>query len=912
MLKKILLSFVVVFPLFLFGQSKATISGTVTEFSTGQPVIGAFVILSNKKVAKTNLDGTYMLKDVPYGEYQIKVSSYGFDTIQETIKLNDAVEILDFKMGNTQEMKAVKVVGQIAVDRKTPVAVSRIKAKELHEELGSRDLPMILNSTPGVMATQQGGGDGDARISIRGFNQRNIGVMIDGVPVNDMENGWVYWSNWFGLDQITSQIQVQRGLGATKLAMPSVGGTINIITMPTGGKRMIRVQQQYGTGNYFRTSLSYKSGTLKNGWGVLFSGSYKQGDGWAQGLNTRGAFFYLKVQKKIGKHILSLSGFGAPQEHGQRTYNQKIQYWDTDYARKLGVDVKDGASDTGWGIKHNEHFGYYTDKNGNRIGRTARRNYYFKPQITLKDFWQPTDDVTVSFMAYTSIGRGGGEKFKNSSNVKYDKNNNVDWDLIIHNNQEGILFGNPVTTVDPTYDPNLFKSNQVLASSVNNHIWVGGLAQVDYKITDDWKFSAGLDYRWYKGTHYVELTDLLGGDYFINNMNQNALSPMKQVGDKIGWQPYHDHRDAIEHWAAAFAQVEYAKGRWSAFVNVSGVINGYKGVDYFKKKVVELSDTTLYIGAHDVVNYNGTYYHPTSEEAKYDETPWKWIPGYTIKAGVNFNLNESMNVFLNAGYLSRTPMFSNVINNDDNTFFREILNENIKAIEVGYGYHSRKFSANINAYYTYWQNKPFPFGVSVPDPMDPTEFVRVNVNGMDAQHMGIEFEGVYKILPNLELQGMISFGDWTWQSTETVDVLGTEVTFDARDVHVGDAAQSTYAVSLRYEPIHNLYFKVLYNYFDRYYSDFDPFSLTPASGNGGKESWRIPSYGLLSVYAGYSISISKSTSIYLRGTVFNALNSLYISDAKNDQYGSNFDATSAGVFIGQGVHFNLTLGFEFH
>src|SRR5690554_7098951 len=124
-------------------------------------------------------------------------------------------------MGDNQEMEEVEVIGQLAVDRKTPVAVSRISAKQITEELGSQELPMVLNSTPGVHATQQGGGDGDARISIRGFNQRNIGVMIDGVPVNDMENGWVYWSNWFGLDQITNQIQVQRGLGATKLAMPS-------------------------------------------------------------------------------------------------------------------------------------------------------------------------------------------------------------------------------------------------------------------------------------------------------------------------------------------------------------------------------------------------------------------------------------------------------------------------------------------------------------------------------------------------------------------------------------------------------------------------------------------------------------------------------------------------------------------
>ena len=83
--------------------------------------------------------------------------------------------------------------------------------------LGSQDLPMALNLTPSVYATQQGGGAGDARINVRGFNQRNVAVMINGVPQNDMENGWVYWSNWDGVADASHSIQMQRGLSAVNL-----------------------------------------------------------------------------------------------------------------------------------------------------------------------------------------------------------------------------------------------------------------------------------------------------------------------------------------------------------------------------------------------------------------------------------------------------------------------------------------------------------------------------------------------------------------------------------------------------------------------------------------------------------------------------------------------------------------------
>ena len=122
--------------------------------------------------------------------------------------------------------------------------------------LGSQDIPMALNTTPSVYATMQGGGAGDARINVRGFNQRNVAVMINGVPQNDMENGWVYWSNWDGVGDATSSLQMQRGLSAVNLAAPSIGGSMNIITDPAGMESGGKVKQEYGAGNFLKTSVN--------------------------------------------------------------------------------------------------------------------------------------------------------------------------------------------------------------------------------------------------------------------------------------------------------------------------------------------------------------------------------------------------------------------------------------------------------------------------------------------------------------------------------------------------------------------------------------------------------------------------------------------------------------------------------
>lgn len=911
-MKLLLLIFTLTGSLSLIAQT-ATVSGIVTDNGAKEPVVGAKVVISPKHRAITDFDGKYEIKDVPFGEHEIVITMLSFDTLRVKINVDKVDFTHDVLLGGSQEIEEVNVIGNLAKDRETPVALTTLGAKEISEELGSQDLPMVLNSKPGVHATQQGGGDGDARITIRGFNQRNVGVMIDGVPVNDMENGWVYWSNWFGLDAITSQIQVQRGLGATKLAMPSVGGTMNILTQNTGGKRQIKFRQEYGAGNFLRTSLSYKSGTLKNGWGVLFSGSYKQGDGWVDGLNTQGGFYYLKVQKRIKNHVVSLSGFGAPQEHGQRSYSQPIEYWDSQYASSLGIPDSLIDPERDHGIKYNQHWGYRTNANGEKEAFSERRNYYHKPQITLKDFWKINDKLSWSNMAYVSIGRGGGQRFFGSSgDILRDENGQIDWDTLVYNNQWRPLFGGAWgPTVDLAHDPELLKSSQIISASVNNHFWIGGLSQFDYKLGDKWKIAGGLDYRYYKGQHYTEIVDLLGGDYFVNYANLNSDSPMKVVGDKIAGKSYQNDREGFVQWAGGFGQAEYSYGRWTAFANVSVVSNFYKGFDYFRDKQITLGDSTYVIGESDTVVYDGKTYTSESSELVANQTKWVSKTGATFKIGANLNLTETSNIFVNLGYLSRTPQFSNVIDNTVNQPYDEILNEDIMAAEIGYGFRSKKLSANVNAYYTYWENRPLPFGMSIPDPNDPTEFINVNVPGMDALHMGVEVDAVYKLTKNLYIEGMVSIGDWTWQSSETVVVLGDSITFNAKGVHVGDAAQSTYAGSIRYGFLKTGYVKMKYTYFDRYYSDFDPTSLS--SSSGAIDSWQIPGYGLMSIHAGYSINLKKSR-LNFKANVFNVLNTLYISDARNNAHQDNtdnFDANSASVFIGQGMRFNVSLGFQF-
>lgn len=906
-------------PVMLLAQT-GVLSGVIKDAKTGETLIGANIIYESGKGTVTDIDGIYQLQ-LDYGKYDLTVSYVGFKPIQHRVNINQPETTMDFELEYVT-LTEVEVVGDMARTRETPVAFSTIQPKTLQEELASQDIPMLLNSTPGVYATAQGGGDGDARINIRGFNQRNVAVMLDGIPVNDMENGWVYWSNWFGLDVVMRSTQVQRGLGASKLAIPSVGGTINLQTKGIGAKRNLKIKQEVGDNGFLRTSIGYTSGQLKGGWGVTAAGSYKRGNGWVDETWTEGWFYFLRIDKNLGNHRLSLKTMGAPQQHAQRSYKKSIAEFDTDYAIEQGIKPEEflASKPVDLGIKYNPNWGvldrYTLDADGNKISNgeenvSTAENYYYKPMFSLSDFWNVNDHFYLSNIVYLSLGTGGGVGLENSTNTL--PNGQVDLQTLYDANYNG------------PFNPNR-ESDGILRSSMNNHFWYGLLSTFNYEINENFTLSGGLDVRSYKGEHYRKIDDLLGGDYYVlDNENENE-DPDKQkvVGDKIGY-----YNDGLVRWGGLFGQLEYRKDKWSAFLNLTASNSGYKRIDYFKEKVLDLPDTTLRIGYETVIEYNGQTYDRNSEGLEYLESDWEWIMGGTAKAGANYNINDNMNAFMNMGYLSKAPRFNNVYDYSNN-LYKDIENEKVKAIELGYSYYNRKMTFNFNTYYTVWENKPVDNAPSIYDP-DADDFLKVNINGIDALHKGVELEFAYRILDNLMYEGLLSVGDWRWTSADTAFLFDSNqnpvdtIAFDAKGLYVGDAAQIQTRHSIRWEIIDRLYVKSSLTYFGKNYSNFDPMDYEMGEdadsewafdddGNP-RQAWKMPDYFLVDLHAGYGFSY-RDLQFNIRASVLNLLNEKYISDADNNdgytgQAYNSFDAKSAGVFFGMGRRFNLSLEVNF-
>ncbi len=273
----------------------------------------------------------------------------------------------------------------VAKDRETPVAVSTIKLPEIIAKTGNQEFPDIMKNTPSVYVASQAGGYGDSRINIRGFSQENLALLFNGQPVNGMEDGKVYWSNWQGLSEIATAVQIQRGLGSSKLAISSVGATINVVTKATDMVEGGRLSAMVGNDGYMKYVGSYSTGLGENGWGASILLSTWQGKGYNDGNNGQGQTYFLSIgYKPSEKHQFNFSMTGAPQWHYQN-YTKNLSAYDQD--GNGDISNEEQRYNSNWGMYNGEVY-------------SLRENFYHKPVANLNWDWNISDKSSLSTVLY--------------------------------------------------------------------------------------------------------------------------------------------------------------------------------------------------------------------------------------------------------------------------------------------------------------------------------------------------------------------------------------------------------------------------------------------------------------------------------------------------------------------------------
>ena len=855
-----------------FAASAQTIVTGIVIDEADQPLVGASVVVpGTTQGTSTDPDGSFKL-ELRAGTEQIQVSYLNYKT--QLVDVNPTAARLDLgtiKMElDAIAMEDVVITQSVAVQRRTPVAVSTVSASEIEFKLGGQEFPEILKSTPGVYVTKDGGGYGDSKINMRGFKSANIAVMINGVPVNDMEWGGVYWSNWAGLSDVTRSMQTQRGMGASKISSPSVGGTINIVTNSIDAKKGGTVSYGIGNDGANTMSASFSTGLMENGWAMSVLLAKRWGDGYIQGTGYTGYNWFVNVSKRLSsKHQLSLTAFGAPQKHNQRKplyAGLSIEEWDK-VAKWTGEKNK---------YRYNAVYGF--DNNGKE--RSSMTNEYHKPQISLNHQWQIDHKSSLSTALYVSIGRGSGYSGQGRTSAYRSK-----W----NGSQNGTLlteFRKPDGTFDygAIQDMNAASttgSNMVMSKSINNHMWYGLLSTYSNEIAPGLELSAGVDVRYYVGEHTNEIIDLYGGQYFIDDgdrknvkvENNIAAADPNWKNEKLttGDIVYRDY-DGHVHQEGIFAQLEWTKNKVNAFVSGSVSNTGYWRVDrFYYDEAHQRSETINFIG-------------------------------YTAKAGVNWNVTQRSNLFLNVGYISRAPFFSGGAFLQSTTSHMtnpDAVNEKVFSVEGGYGLRTEKFAMNINGYFTMWMDKSDVRSKL----MSNGDYARVNLTGIDARHAGVELDLRYKPARWVNLTGMLSWGDWIWASNArgyyydsqgqpmTAKMDGTVasgimaddhawIELEQKGVHVAGSAQTTAAVGADFFPLKGLRVSANFNLYANNYADFYLGSTAVANTTTTvNDPWRIPVGHQLDLSASYAFKIGKvNATIY--GNVNNLYDYNYVMDAQ--------------------------------
>lgn len=838
------------------------IKGRVVDSETFKPLIGANVSCSKKNTI-TNIDGEFMIEVDKSGD-SIIFSYIGYKT--DSLFYIKGMDIGTVKLViDAQILPNVIITSQLAVNRKTPISTSNIRGVTIEERLGNSEFVEVLKYTPGVHANKQGGGWADSEIFMRGFDNSNISILINGIPVNDMETGMLYWSNWASLSDVTSFMQTQRGIGANKISAPSVGGSINIVTKGANASKGGSVSFSLGNDGFQKTIFNINTGLTNNGWALSLLGSYNLGKGYAQGTDFNVYNYYFNITKIINNnHQLNLLAFGAPQKHYMRSNALTSSEWE-----KIRTQYNLGSK---W-REYNPDYGFA--KNGNR--KTSDYNSYHKPMITLSHIWSIDEKSNLSTKAYVSFGRGYSLSGKANSDIYSE----YDW----FGSDYGILnmiFRKENGTFDYAMieDINAKSKNgseMIMTKVEGNQDWYGLISTYNNRFWNCIDWFIGMDLRYYKSLHKNTISDLFGGEYYIDparkgvdiNNNPQATEAWKLQHLYVGDAVYRDYDSHIMQ-EGIFGQAEYSNNSINTFISAALNYSSYWRYDRL---------------------YN------SGRNAK-SKTIGFW--GGYLKSGINYIIDKSHNIYLNIGFNSKIPQFKSgafMSANTSNVINKLAKNEKSITLETGYSWNNNLYSFAINAYYTKWLDK------SMTKKGNLKEQYYINMTGVNSKHLGLEMEFISRPAHWIEAGTMISLGSWKWDSDNVkgyaYNIYGQAINGDGtitepgspnhiwakinmKNIHIGGSAQTTAAVNVTFKPFSGFRIGGGYTYFDRNYAYY---SLSGSSLKLGQElyvvePWEIPSYGNLELWSSYKFRIGKMNAT-ISGQINNLLNEYYIEKAWN-------------------------------
>lgn len=794
------------FSVFASLAQSGSIQGNVIDGESVKPLQNIFVQVEGEKAgAYTNEEGTFLLNNVPAGNGVLIFSGEGFKTKQ-----------LEFSLTEGELLQIGSVTMKAGYDREEVVLempVIELEESDVDgESSSSQSAGGLLHSSDDLFSSTAAYTFGNARFSVRGYDQENSGVFFNGIQMNDMETGRPSWSDWGGLNDAVRNTEITYGNDNSNSTLLSLGGTANVITRASEYSPGIKVSYMSTNRNYRnRIMATASTGLMKNNMAVTISGSHR----WAEEGYVEGTFYdawayFLAVEKIFNeKHSLSLTAFAAPNKRGKQIGSSQEAY--------------DASGDN----YYNANWGY---QNGEK--RNARVANAQKPFVSLNHIWKFNEELKINSSVAYSFGRSGGTalnwydaKDPRPNYYKYLpyynrltegyvwENQQVDWDFFYFANGKNLYTLQDVDGVDGN-DITFMRSKYMVEDRRIDHDQIKANVLISYDLNEDLKLNGNVNYSWYKGRHYKVVDDLLGGDYWVDidqfaerdfsnpeiaQSDLNNPNRLTEDGDVFGYD-----YDANIQKIGGFVKADYTMGN----------IDLYLGT--------ELSNTSFF--------RTGNMRNGKFPEDSYGDSEKQNFFNYGVSLGANYKISGRHIVYGNAKYLTRAPFFDNAyVSPRTRDFLVDgLTSETITSLDLNYVVRMPYLVGRISGYYTKFDDQ-----VDVKSYFNDYEhsFVNYVMTGMDKKHIGVEIGLEGKITSELSVNAVAAIGQYTYDSrpdlTITVDNNASEIQGNDNKVYIKDfyvpgTPQQAYSLGIKYNSPKFWWLELNGSYFDDIYLDFHP------------------------------------------------------------------------------------------
>ena len=492
-----------------------TVSGRVLD-KNNNPIPGVNIYSGTAGVV-SQADGSFSLEVTESS--QISYSHIGYKNVEihPSSKYSIIYMDLDILHGEGIQISASRAIPGI-----TPSAFSILSKEEIAQNYTIEDVPMVLASEPGIYAySESGNGTGYSYVSIRGFDQSKIAVMIDNVPLNDNESHQVYWVDHADVLSDAKNVQIQRGIGNSLYGSAAFGGSINIITEISKNEREMTASVGFGSYNTKKYRINYNAG---NGFGEHL------------GLNVRLSQIESDGYRDFHHSIQQSGLIGIEHKTNKMTNQFRVQ---------LGYENTDLTWD---GIAASD----INDRELRRISYKSYTDDFFQQIFSLNSSYQFSDDLSFRNVVYLVKGKGYYEVLKEGVNYY---NYNLDVNNQFNDSTEQIL------TID------LLQRKWI----VNTYY---GAAPVLTWRNNTLRLDIGGELRYYTGDHFGEVSNF-SNEELQSAFSENWYKYYQYIGSKTSFTGFVHLLYSLTDNLKLIGDLQYQGHRWELEQKLIGHAKGY-------------------------------------------------------------------------------------------------------------------------------------------------------------------------------------------------------------------------------------------------------------------------------------------------------------------------------------------------